>query len=305
MHLCMYLEQPEKEGNSMKKILVTGCNGQLGRAVQKEYGSEVSFILTDMVDGEGILPLDISKIDEVMDFVEKHQPDVIINCAAFTNVDGCEQHEDAAFKANAIGPRNLAIAASAVGAKLVHISTDYVFGGEGDRPYIETDEPAPLSAYGRTKNAGEKYVRKFADRYFILRTAWLYGDGKNFVKTMLSLAQTHDEVSVVCDQFGSPTSAVELARMIHYLEPTDNYGTFHATCEGKTNWADFAERIFEIKKTGTKVHHVTSEEYAKINPASANRPHNSVLDNRMLRLTGDYRMAEWEDALDEYLATLS
>ena len=306
MHLCMYLEQQENktgEEKGMKKVLVTGCNGQLGRAIQHEYAKTVDFILTDMVEGEGVLPLDISKIDEVMTMVKQQKPDVIINCAAYTNVDGCETNEDLAFCANAIGPRNLAIASAATGAKLIHISTDYVFEGNGMVPYTENDTPHPVSAYGRTKLAGEKFVQQFADRYFILRTAWLYGDGRNFVKTMLKLAETHDEISVVADQYGSPTSAVELAKMIHFLEPTDYYGIFHATCEGHTNWAEFTQTIFDYKKISTKVHPVTSEEYAKMNPAAANRPHYSILENYMLKhTTNDFAMADWQDALDVYLS---
>ncbi len=289
----------------MKKILVTGCNGQLGRAVRKEYaGEEVTFINTDVTEGEGVLALDITDVDAVMELVRREKPDVIINCAAHTNVDLCEKQWDSAYRINAIGPRNLSIAATAVGAKMIHVSTDYVFEGNGTRPYTEFDAPNPISAYGKTKLEGERFVQAFADRYFILRTAWLYGEGKNFVKTMLRLAETHDEVSVVDDQVGSPTSAVELARMIHYLEKTDNYGIFHATCEGDTNWADFAETIFKKAGKVTKVRHVSSEEYAKMNPASAKRPAYSILDNYMLRLTGDYRMADWQDALDEYMKTL-
>lgn len=289
----------------MKKILVTGCNGQLGRAVRKEYaGEEVTFINTDVTEGEGVLALDITDVDAVMELVRREKPDVIINCAAHTNVDLCEKQWDSAYRINAIGPRNLSIAARAVGAKMIHVSTDYVFEGNGKRPYTEFDAPNPISAYGKTKLEGERFVQAFADRYFILRTAWLYGEGKNFVKTMLRLAETHDEVSVVEDQVGSPTSAVELARMIHYLEKTDNYGIFHATCEGDTNWADFAETIFKKAGKVTKVRHVSSEEYAKMNPASAKRPAYSILDNYMLRLTGDYRMADWQDALDEYMKTL-
>ena len=286
----------------MKKILLTGCNGQLGRAIQKEYHSEADFVLTDMIDMEGITKLDISDVDAVMRMTKDTKPDVIINCAAFTNVDGCETAEDTAYRANAIGPRNLAIAANEYHAKLVHISTDYVFAGDGDRPYIEFDTPAPVSAYGRTKLAGEEFVRQFADRYFILRTAWLYGDGKNFVKTMLRLSQDHDEISVVCDQKGSPTSAVELAKMIRFLEPTDNFGLYHATCEGDTNWADFTKTIFAKKGIGTVVKPVTSEEYAAMNPAAANRPKYSILENKMLKLVTDaFSMAQWEDALDVYL----
>ena len=151
---------------------------------------------------------------------------------------------------------------------------------------------------------GERFVKAFARKYFIFRTAWLYGDGKNFAKTMLRLAENHEEVSVVCDQLGSPTSAVELARAIHHYEPTENYGLFHATCEGDTNWAAFAEAVFARAGKDTRVRHVTSEEYAAMNPASAKRPAYSILDNYMMRLTDGYRMADWESALDEYMQHL-
>ena len=285
----------------MKKILVTGCNGQLGRAIQKEYAGEVDFILTDVVEGDGIVSLDITSIDQVTGLVKETRPDVIINCAAHTNVDKCEEQWDLAYRINAIGPRNLSIAATEIGAKLVHVSTDYVFDGHGTRPQTEFDPVGPVSAYGKTKLEGENFVKQFAQKFFILRTAWLYGDGHNFVKTMLRLSETHDEVSVVCDQQGSPTSAVELARMIHYLEGTENYGLFHATCEGDTNWADFTEEIFRLAGKQTKVNHVTSKQYKEMNPASADRPAYSILDNYMLRLTSDYRMAEWHEALQEYM----
>ena len=287
----------------MKKILVTGCNGQLGRAIQNEYADSVEFILTDVIEGDGIVNLDIMNLEQVLSFVREKQPDVIINCAAATNVDGCETNPDFAYRLNALGPRNLAIASKETGAKLIHVSTDYVFPGNASAPINEFEEPAPISAYGRTKYAGEQMVQQFADRWFIVRTAWLYGDGKNFVKTMLKLAETRDEVSVVCDQLGSPTSAVELARLIHHLEETEQYGIYHGTCEGDTNWADFTEAIFEKKNIKCKVNHVTSEEYKAMNPASADRPHYSILDNYMLRLTTGYTMANWQDALDEYLST--
>jgi len=286
----------------MKKILVTGCNGQLGRAIRKEYkDAGVRFINTDVKESEGIVALDISDINQVMELIKSEKPDVIINCAAHTNVDACETQWDLAYKINAIGPRNLSIAANEVNAKMIHVSTDYVFEGNGEMPYKEFDIPNPVSAYGKTKLEGEKFVQQFANKYFILRTAWLYGEGKNFVKTMLQLAETHDEVSVVCDQVGTPTSAVELAKMIHYLEETDNYGLFHATCEGDTNWAAFAEEIFKLAGKNVRVNHVTSEQYAKMNPASANRPAYSILDNYMLRLTSDYKMADWKEALKVYM----
>ena len=289
----------------MKKILVTGCNGQLGRAIRKEYAaSDVEFINTDVVEGEGVVSLDITDVDAVLKLVRAEKPDVIINCAAHTNVDKCEEQWDLAYKINAIGPRNLSIAATEADAKMIHVSTDYVFEGNGTRPYTEFDAPNPVSAYGKTKVEGENFVKEFAKKHFILRTAWLYGDGKNFVKTMLALAENHDELNVVCDQVGTPTSAVELAKMIHYLEGTENYGTFHATCEGDTNWADFAEAIFKRAGKNVKVNHVTSKQYKEMNPASANRPAYSILEDYMIKLTSDFVMADWQDALDVYMKEL-
>ena len=289
----------------MKKILVTGGNGQLGRAIRKEYAaSDVEFINTDVVEGEGVVSLDITDVDAVLKLVRAEKPDVIINCAAHTNVDKCEEQWDLAYKINAIGPRNLSIAATEADAKMIHVSTDYVFEGNGTRPYTEFDAPNPVSAYGKTKLEGENFVKEFAKKHFILRTAWLYGDGKNFVKTMLALAENHDELNVVCDQVGTPTSAVELAKMIHYLEGTENYGTFHATCEGDTNWADFAEAIFKRAGKNVKVNHVTSKQYKEMNPASANRPAYSILEDYMIKLTSDFVMADWQDALDVYMKEL-
>lgn len=286
----------------MKNILLTGANGQLGRAIQQVYGDEVNFIKTDVVEMDGFTVLDITDYDAVEKAVTDNDIDVIINCAAYTNVDGCETAEDLAYKINAEGPGNLAKAAANHSIKLIHVSTDYVFSGDGTKPYVETDTPNPVSAYGRTKLAGEEKVKEECNKYFILRTAWLYGDGKNFVKTMLSLSEKYDEVSVVMDQLGSPTSALELARMIKVLEPTEFYGIYHATCEGDTNWADFTEKIFEKANKSTKVNHVTSKQYKEMNPKSADRPAYSILDNAALRaVMPEYKMAQWEDALDEYM----
>lgn len=289
----------------MRKILVTGCNGQLGRAINKEYaGEDVQLINTDVAEGEGIHALDITDIEQVMNLVLEQKPDVIINCAAHTNVDKCEEQWDLAYKINAIGPRNLSIAANKTGAKMIQISTDYVFPGNGTQPITEFDMPAPKSAYGKTKYEGENFVREFVKEHFIIRTAWLYGEGHNFVKTMLKLAENHDTLNVVKDQIGSPTSAAELARLVHYLEPTENYGTFHGTCEGICSWADFADAIFARTGKKVKVNHVTTEEYRQMNPNSADRPAYSVLDKYMLRLTTDFRMADWQDALDDYMKEL-
>ena len=286
----------------MEKIIVTGCNGQLGRAIRKELlGDKYELINTDVFEGEGITPLDITDVDAVVNFVKETKAAAIINCAAYTAVDKQESDVDLSYKINAIGPRNLAIASTETGARLVHVSTDYVFDGNGTRPYIEFDRPNPASVYGKTKLAGEELVKAFASRYYIIRTAWLYGDGKNFVKTMLSLSESHDEVSVVKDQVGTPTSTKELAKAIHYLLGTQNYGIFHGTCEGDTNWADFTEEIFRIAGRNTKVNHVTTKEYTEKNPQAAPRPAYSILENYMFKLTGDFAFADWHDAIEDYI----
>ncbi len=289
----------------MKKIMITGCNGQLGRAINKQYAdsTDITLLNTD-VGNPDVKELDITNVDMVLNYVRAEKPDAIINCAAFTAVDACETNVDAAYKINAIGPRNLSIAATDVGAKLMHISTDYVFAGNSSSPYIEFDTPNPQSMYGMTKLAGENFVKEFATDYFIIRTAWLYGDGKNFAKTMLRLAETHDVIKVVNDQIGSPTSAAELAKMIAYLLPTDNYGLFHGTCEGICSWADFTNEIFRLAGKSTTVDAVTTMQYMEEHPESAKRPAYSVLENYMLKLTTDFQMADWKDAIASYIGNI-
>ncbi|MBR1470896.1 MAG: dTDP-4-dehydrorhamnose reductase [Lachnospiraceae bacterium] len=281
-----------------KKLMVTGCNGQLGRALKQVYEGEAEYVYL----GTDVADLDITDQEAVRTYVKEQQPYAIVNCAAATNVDGCEKDTDLAYRINAIGPRNLAIAANENNIKLLHISTDYVFPGNGSRPYTEFDETAPKSAYGRTKLAGENFVKQFAGRWFIIRTAWLYGDGKNFVRTMLALAEKNDTIGVVDDQLGNPTSALELARAIKALLPTEEYGIYHGTCEGICSWADFTEEIFRIKGVKTKVERISSEEYKRRFPASADRPAYSALDNYMFRLNTQIRFADWKDALKEYLS---
>lgn len=280
----------------MKTVLITGSNGQLGRAIASLYGNdrENELVGTDVRD------LDITDIDAVMKRMREAKPYAVVNCAAHTAVDACESEWDSAYKINGLGARNLAIAAQETGAKMVQISTDYVFPGTASEPYVEFDRPDPLGAYGKTKFAGEEYVKQFSDRFFIIRTAWLYGDGKNFVKTMLNLAKSHDTVRVVGDQFGTPTSADELAKAIFSLLPTENFGIFHGTCEGSCSWADFAEEIFRLAKLPTRVERITTEEFG----AKAPRPAYSVLENYMLKLTGGYRFADWEEAAAKYVAGL-
>jgi dTDP-4-dehydrorhamnose reductase len=286
----------------VKKIIVTGCNGQLGRAINKIYQDSTVYECVNTDVGE----LDITNVESVDRFVAEVKPYAIINCAAHTNVNGCETDVDNAYRINAVGPRNLSIAASRYHAKLMHISTDYVFDGQASSPYTEFDTPNPKAVYGKTKLAGEQFVREFAREYFIIRTAWLYGDGKNFVRTMLGLAQKHDKVTVVGDQFGSPTSADELARAIAHLLPTDNFGLFHGTCEGITNWADFTREIYRLAGMSTAVETVTTEQYDKtVTGVVAPRPAYSVLENYMLKLTTDYMFADWQKAAAEYIKGLS
>ncbi|MGB4440570.1 MAG: dTDP-4-dehydrorhamnose reductase [Sedimentibacter sp.] len=282
----------------MEKILITGCNGQLGLELQNKLKDKYELILTNRSN------LDVTKIIETVEFIRGKRPSVIINCAAYTAVDLCEEHEDDAYKSNAIGPKNLAIAAKEVNAKLVHISTDYVFDGDGIkddnnilRPYDESDKTNPQSAYGRTKLQGEKFVAENMNKYFIIRTAWLYGEGKNFVRTMINLSRTNSEVKVVNDQIGSPTSTIELANMIEKLIETEEYGTYHGTCEGYCSWYDLTLEIYKLLNIQTKVIPVTTEEF----PRPAKRPKYSVLENKKLNELSIYRFKSWQEALKNYL----
>ena len=280
------------------KVLITGSNGMLGHDLIDVLNDKHELILTTSKT------LDITDKEHTVEFIKENKPDIVINSAAYTDVDGCEENRERAFSVNGEGVRNLAIGCREADCPLVHISTDYVFNGKNDTPWVEDDEIGPISVYGKSKLEGEQAIQEILDKFFIVRTAWLYGDGKNFVKTMLNLSETHDEVSVVCDQLGSPTSAVELAKAIHHFEGTENYGLYHATCEGDTNWADFTEEIFKRAGKSTKVNHVTSKQYKQMNPAAADRPAYSILDNYMMRLADGYQMADWKDALDVYMAEL-
>ena len=250
--------------------------------------------------------LDITDREATTAYIRRHQPDTVINCAAFTNVNGCETNRDAAFRVNALGPRNLAMACDKVGARLIHISTDYVFSGapNGGVPLDECMLPAPVSAYGQTKLLGEQYVQKFCRRHFIVRTAWLYGTaGKNFVKTMVNLAKTHDEITVVDDQLGNPTNAVDLAYHLLKLAVSHDYGIYHCTCNGVCSWYDFASEIIRLSGENCKVKPISSVEYAAQHPESANRPAWSALDNRMLRCTVGDSMRDWKIAIQDFFAS--
>lgn len=231
------------------------------------------------------------------------QPDTVINCAAFTNVDGCETNRDAAYRVNALGPRNLALACEKINARLIHISTDYVFSGtaNGGVALDESALPAPISAYGQTKLLGETYVQQFCRRHFIVRTAWLYSYyGKNFVKTMVNLAKTHDTLNVVNDQLGNPTNAVDLAYHILKLAVSHDYGIYHCTGSGICSWYDFASEIIRLSGLPCTVKPVTSAQYKEMNPKSADRPAWSALENRALRCSVGDDMRDWKDAIQDF-----
>lgn len=277
------------------KVLITGANGQLGRELTKQYREKnVELILTDVAE------LDITNVEMVNKFVKENKPTVIINCAAHTAVDKCETDIDNAYKINAIGPKNLATAANEIGAEVVQVSTDYVFDGEGKEQITEFDKINPETVYGKTKAFGEEFVKTHNPKHYIVRTAWLYGDGNNFVKTMLNLAKTNKELKVVSDQFGSPTSTVDLAKVIISLVEAKNFGTFHGTCKGECSWFDFAVEIFKIAKVDIKVNPCTTEEF----PRPAKRPKYSVLRNYMLELTTGDVTRTWQEAINEYVLNL-
>lgn len=274
------------------KILITGANGMLAKAVKNELKKE-ELICTDVAE------LDITNLEAVEKFVTEVKPAYIINCAAYTAVDKAEEQEELAYKINAIGPKNLAVAAKQNEATLVHISTDYVFGGDKpvEQDYSEEDEKKPQAVYGTTKLAGEKFIEQNCSNYYIFRTAWLYGEGNNFVRTMMNLAKDRNEVSVVNDQHGSPTYAVDLASIIHQaIDKKIPFGAYNATNIGYTTWYDFTKKIYEFKNIKCKVNPVTSKEFVR----PAKRPLNSQMSKDKLLKNGII-IPTYENALKRYL----
>ena len=272
----------------MSKILITGAKGQLGTELAKLLPEA---ILTDVND------LDITNEQAVKDFVKSHGIDTIINAAAYTAVDKCEDEEEFAFKINVDGPRNLAM----TGAKIIHISTDYVFDGCGHLPYTEDDDPAPTSAYGRTKLAGEWQVLDNAKIGVVIRTAWLYSPyGNNFVKTMRKLGSEKDELNVVVDQIGTPTYAADLAKAIVKIIPQmneRNKGIYHFTNEGVCSWYDFATEIMAMSGLNCKVNAIPSSAYQ----TKAKRPHYSVLSKQKIKQTFGVEIEHWRKGLEQCL----
>ena len=281
------------------KILITGANGMLGCDLQ-EVLADYELVATGSKD------LDITNYDMVITKFDEFKPDFVINSAAYTAVDDCETHFEDAYNVNAIGPKNLAIACNDYNIPLVHISTDYVFNGKKNTPLVEDDEIGPKSAYGKTKLAGEEFICENMNKYYILRTAWLYGyHGNNFVKTMLSLAEIHDEVSVVYDQVGSPTFTRDLALAIRELveyyknnkEDMSKYGIYHLTNSAECSWYEFTKEFYKLANLNTKVKPVTTEEF----PRPAPRPNYSVLSNEKWIKAGFKPMRNYKEAVEDYL----
>lgn len=273
------------------KILVTGANGQLGREIAIQ-GHAHELILTDYDS------LDITNVKATQSFFREVKPEAVIHCAAYTNVDKAETDFDGAYKVNVVGAQNIAAGCLECGARMVYVSTDYVFDGLENKVYREYDKVNPQSVYGKTKELGEQMVRDILGRHYIARTAWLYGDGNNFVRTMLNLAKTNSDLKVVNDQIGTPTSTTELAKSIFRLLATDAYGTYHMTCQGQCSWYDFACEIFHQANLEVKVHPVPTSQFLR----PAKRPPFSVLENYLLKMTIGDEMCSWQEALKVYLA---
>lgn len=293
----------------MKKILITGSKGQLGRALNRymESFSDIKYNLHN-TDIEEIVDkylgrihcLDITNNESVEKMILLNRPDVVVNCAAHTSVDLCETDRENAYKINVDGPRNIAIACEKIGAKMVHISTDYIFDGKSSTPYTEEMTGNPLSYYGKTKYESEHVVMQHSSKSYIIRTGWMYGEGNNFVKTMLRLSESNKEINVVCDQYGTPTSARQVAKLICYLIETEQYGIYHGTCEGSTNWYDYATEIFKLSNKTAKVNPIKTSEYK----SAAKRPLYSVLENKRLKQETNFTFANWHDELKEYIGSI-
>lgn len=278
------------------KVLVTGITGQLGHDVAgclEARGVECI--------GAGRDDFDITDSRKTERFISGCRPDAVVHCAAYTNVNKAEEEQELCRMVNAEGAANIARACKALDAKLVYISTDYVFAGTGSQFYLPGDSAGPVSTYGRTKYEGELAVAAELSKYFIVRISWVFGkNGNNFVKTMLRLGRERQEVKVVCDQFGSPTYTKDLAPLICDMLETDKYGTYHATNEGVCSWAEFAAEIFRQAGLPAKAVPIPAAEY----PSPAARPENSRLSKQCLEDAGFYRLPDWKDALSRYLAEL-
>lgn len=278
------------------KVLVTGVKGQLGYDVVNELEKRGHEAV-----GVDVEEMDITDADKVKKMILEENPEAVIHCAAYTAVDAAEENETVCRKVNTDGTVNIAKVCGENNIKMMYISTDYVFDGEGEHYWQPDELRNPLNVYGQTKYEGELAVEKEVEKYFIVRIAWVFGlNGKNFIKTMLNLGKTHDELSVVDDQVGSPTYTFDLARLLVDMIETDKYGKYHATNEGICTWCEFAKEIFRQAGMNVKVNPVTSEEF----PTKAKRPHNSRMSKDKLDEQGFTRLPSWQDALERYLKCL-
>lgn len=283
------------------RVLVTGFNGQLGYDCVREL-KERGY--RDVL-GIDINDLDITNEEAVKIFIKDYKPDAIIHCAAWTAVDKAEENADLVRRVNVLGTKFIAEAAQSISAKLVYISTDYVFPGSGDNFYEVNDPTGPVSIYGQTKLDGEKAALE-CSKTFIVRISWVFGkNGNNFVKTMLKLAESHNELTIVSDQIGSPTYTYDLSKLLCDMIVTEKYGTYHATNEGVCSWAEFAKEIFKAASLPVVVHPITTKEYFKNKPVQAKRPLNSRMSKTSLDKAGFHRLPSWQDALYRYLKEIN
>ena len=276
----------------MIKIWITGANGQIGTAINEVLDPlEAEVFNTDKEE------LDITDTEEVLNFGEMNRPDVIINCAGIVDLNLCEKEPELAYRLNALGARNLSLVARKVGSKMVQLSTDDVFDGLSKTPYSEFDDTNPKTVYGRSKRAGENYVKEFTHKHFVVRSNWVYGRGNNFVNKVLEAAKNQTPLALASDQFGSPTSAKDLARLILHLIKTNEYGTYHATCQGMCSRYEFAQEILKAAGKEVEMKAVPTKE----SDLSYARPAYAVLDNFILRIIDLYQMPEWKESLQEYM----
>lgn len=298
------------------KVFVTGVGGQLGRDVMNELagrgiegiGSDIADMYSGIRDGSAVenmpyVKMDITDPDEVRKVLLETSPDAVIHCAAWTAVDRAEEQPDACRKVNSFGTENIARVCGKMNIPMMYFSTDYVFDGNGEKPWEPEDRRAPLDVYGMTKAEGEIAVEKYVQKHFILRIAWVFGlNGKNFIRTMLNLSKTHDTLKVVSDQIGTPTYTYDLARLVVDMIKTDRYGIYHVTNEGDyISWYDFAVEIFKTAGVnGVTVIPVTSEEYG----AAAKRPYNSRMNRSKIKENGFRPLPDWRNALSRYIAIL-
>jgi dTDP-4-dehydrorhamnose reductase len=280
-----------EEPGGIKKVLVTGCRGQLGLELMDVLPPDFD------IAGVDIEEMDITNPDDVLSCFYLHRPDIVIHSAAMTDVEGCEAKPEDAFRVNSMGTQNIVAAAREFDAVMLYLSTDYVFDGEKSTPYLEFDLPNPINVYGMSKLMGEMTVREVLNKFFVVRTSWLIGRGKNFVKTIINLGKDRDELRVVDDQVGKPTFALDLAMALKSLINSPFFGTYHITNSGETSWFKLAEKVVDLAGVNTRVVPIRTQEY----PTKARRPKNSSLANVAFEIRNFMQMPSWEESLKTYL----